>query len=298
MLNYRHLHYFWVVGKEGSFSRAAERLDMAVQTVSTQVRALETQLGHQLLRPAGRGVELTDMGQLVLKRADAIFQAGVELLHEVGQQARDRKLRLSVGLSDGISKLAAHALLEPVLAMPGLHLVCHEGEFEQLLGELVMHQIDLVLAEQPAPSGPSLRLHSERLQRSPVDWLGPRAFVNTRTQAAFPAVLETLPVLLPTGHSMLRTALDLWFEHERLRPNVVGEFEDSALMAVFATRGMGVFPVSRAGERDIGLRTGLRRLGHAETVQEEIYMVYPRRKVPHPALEALLRHTGHQEPVP
>lgn len=277
MLNYRHLYYFWVVGKEGSFSRAAERLDMAVQTVSTQVRSLETQLGHQLLRPAGRGVELTDMGQLVLKRADAIFQAGVELLHEVGQQARDRKLRLSVGLSDGISKLAAHGLLEPVLAMPGLHLVCHEGEFEQ-----------------PAPSGPSLRLHSERLQRSPVDWLGPRALVTARTQAAFPGVLETLPVLLPTGHSMLRTALDLWFEQQRLRPNVVGEFEDSALMAVFATRGMGVFPVSRAGERDIGLRTGLRRLGHAEAVQEEIYMVYPRRKVAHPALEVLLRGAGRQ----
>lgn len=52
MLNFRHLYYFWVVVKEGGFARAAQRLDMAVQTISAQVRELEKSLGHQLLRPA------------------------------------------------------------------------------------------------------------------------------------------------------------------------------------------------------------------------------------------------------
>ena len=76
MLNYRHLHYFWVVTKEGGFTRAAERLDMAVQTISAQVRELEKALGRQLLRPAGRGVELTEAGEAAFARAEEIFQIG------------------------------------------------------------------------------------------------------------------------------------------------------------------------------------------------------------------------------
>jgi len=45
MLNYRHLHYFWMVAKEGGFARAAERMDMAIQTISAQVRELEKNWG-------------------------------------------------------------------------------------------------------------------------------------------------------------------------------------------------------------------------------------------------------------
>jgi LysR family transcriptional regulator, transcriptional activator of nhaA len=76
MLNYRHLHYFWVVTKEGGFARAAERLDMAVQTISAQVRELEKSLGHQLLKPSGRGVALTEAGQAAFARAEEVFQLG------------------------------------------------------------------------------------------------------------------------------------------------------------------------------------------------------------------------------
>ena len=163
MLNYRHLHYFWVVTKEGGFARAAERLDMAVQTISAQVRELEKSLGHQLLKPAGRGVALTEAGQAAFARAEEIFQLGQALPDEVRAAASGKVARLAVGLSDGISKLAAHALLEPVLATSHLRLVCHEGEFEQLLGELALHHLDLVLAGQAAPRNPNLRLVSERL---------------------------------------------------------------------------------------------------------------------------------------
>ena len=130
MLNYRHLYYFWVVAKEGGFARAAARLDMAIQTISTQVRELEKALGHQLLKPAGRSVTMTDAGQAAFARAEEIFQIGQTIPDEVREAASGKVARLAVGLSDGISKLAAHALLQPVLATPALRLVCHEGEFE------------------------------------------------------------------------------------------------------------------------------------------------------------------------
>jgi len=282
MLNYRHLYYFWVVSKEGGFARAAERLDMAIQTISAQVRELEKTLGHQLLKPAGRGVAMTEAGQAAFSRAEEIFQLGQLIPEEVREAANGKVARLAVGLSDGISKLAAHALLSPVLETPALRLLCHEGEFEQLLGELAMHHLDLVLAGQPAPHNPTLRLTSERLVESPVDWYGPSALVQRATVTGFPQSLARLPVLLPTGHSALRPRLDRWFDAQGLRPHIVGEFEDSALLAVFAARGLGVFPVSRFGAADVAMMRGLRLLGHCEGVMEEIHAIRSRRGQHHP----------------
>lgn len=288
MLNYRHLYYFWVVAKEGGFARAAERLDMAIQTISAQVRELEKSLGHQLLKPAGRGVAMTEAGHAAFARAEEIFQLGQAIPDEVREAASGKVARLAIGLSDGISKLAAHALLEPVLATPSLRLVCHEGEVGQLLAELALHHLDLVLAGQEAPRNPNLRLTSERLVESPVDWYGPAAHVRKADVEQFPESLNRLPVLLPTGHSALRPALDRWFEARGLRPRIVGEFEDSALMALFAARGLGVFPVSRLGHSDADLMRGLRLLGRCDEVKEEIHAIRSRRGLHHPLVLQLM----------
>jgi LysR family transcriptional activator of nhaA len=292
MLNYRHLHYFWVVTKEGGFARAAERLGMAVQTVSAQVRELERSLGHQLLKPAGRGVTLTEAGQAAFARAEEIFRLGQGIADEVREAASGKVARLAVGLSDGISKLAAHALLAPVLATPNLRLVCHEGEFEPLLAELALHHLDVVLAGQAAPRNPNLRLTGERLVESPVEWYGPATLVGKTERDRFPQSLNDLPVLLPTGHSALRSTLDHWFEAQGLKPRIVGEFEDSALLAVFAARGLGVFPVSRLGSDDVGLMRGLRLLGRAQGVKEEIHAIRSRRGEHHPLVRQIIACAG------
>ena len=288
MFNYRHLYYFWMVAKEGGFSRAAARLDMAIQTVSAQVRELEKSLGHQLLKPVGRGVGLTEAGEAAFAKAEEIFQIGQTLPQAVAAAGTKRVVKLAVGLSDGISKLAAHALLGPVLATPDLRLVCHEGEFDQLLAEVALHHLDLVLAGQGAPANPSLRLTSDRVVSSPVDWYGPAHLVNPADVADFPQSLQRLPVLLPTGHSVLRKTLDRWFQDQGLQPVVVGEFEDSALMSVFAARGLGVFPVSRLGADGVGLMHGLRQLGRCEDVREEIHAIRNRRGQQHPLVQQVL----------
>jgi LysR family transcriptional activator of nhaA len=128
---------------------------MAVQTISAQVREPEKSSGHQLLKPSGRGVALTEAGQAAFARAEEIFQLGQGLADEVREAASGKLARLAVGFSDGISKLAAHALLAPVLNTPQLRLVCHEGEVEELLAELALHHLDVVLAGQPAPRNPT-----------------------------------------------------------------------------------------------------------------------------------------------
>ncbi|OGB11292.1 MAG: LysR family transcriptional regulator [Burkholderiales bacterium RIFCSPHIGHO2_12_FULL_65_48] len=288
MLNYRHLYYFWMVAKEGGFARAADRLNMAVQTISAQVRDLEKALGHQLLKPSGRGVALTDAGQAAFTRAEEIFQLGQHIEEEVREAATARVARLSVGLSDGISKLAAHALLEPVLATPHLRLVCHEGESDELLSELALHQLDVVLAGQAAPRNPHQRLTSQRIARSALQWYGPASLVKKQVRDRFPQSLRDFPVLLPTHHAPLRATLDAWFQDVGVQPRVVGEFEDSALLAVFAARGLGVFPVSRLGAQDVGLVRGLRLLGECPQLFEEVHAIWSRRGQHHPLVRQMV----------
>jgi LysR family transcriptional activator of nhaA len=277
MLNYRHLYYFWIVVKEGGFARAAERLDMAVQTISAQVRELERSIGRQLLKPAGRGVTMTEAGETAFNRAEQIFQLGEALLDEMREAGGEGVARLAVGLSDGISKLAAHALLAPVLGTPSLRLLCHEGEHAELMSELALHRLDLVLACQPAPHNADLRVLSQRLAGSPVDWYGPTDIVRKSARAGFPQCIADVPVLLPTRHAALRARLDRWFDAQGIRPRIVGEFEDSALMAVFAARGLGVFPLAELGAEDLSLLRGLRWLGRADGVIEEIHAIRSRR---------------------
>lgn len=287
-LNFRHLYYFWVVAKEGGFARAAERLDMAIQTISAQVKALEQDLGHQLLKPAGRGVTVTEVGQAVLVRAEEIFQLGQLIPEEAAAAASGQIARLVVGLSDGLSKLAAHVLLKPVLDTPSLKLVCHEGEVDDLLAELALHRLDLVLACQAPANNSSLRLSSERLMVSRVDWYGPTSMVHKAQVDAFPASLGDLPLLLPTAHAAMRARIDRWLEANRITPRIVAEFEDSALLSLFAAQGLGVFPVTALGATDLGAMRGLRLLGQSEDLHDEIHAIRSRRGLHHPLVLQIL----------
>jgi len=287
-LNYRHLYYFWVVAKEGGFARAAERLDMAIQTISAQVKALEQQLGHQLLKPAGRGVAVTDAGQAVLARAEEIFQLGELIPEEAAAAASGQAARLVVGLSDGLSKLAAHVLLKPILDTPSLKLVCHEGEVDELLAELALHRLDLVLACQAPSQNSNLRLSSERVMVSRVDWYGPSSLIQPAHIERFPNSLSELPVLLPTAHAALRGRIDRWLEAQRIMPRVVGEFEDSALLSLFGAQGLGVFPVTAVGATDLDAMRGLSLLGRSDNLFEEIHAIRSRRGLHHPLVQRVL----------
>lgn len=287
-MNYRHLYYFWVVTKEGGFARAAERLGMAVQTISAQVKALEQDLGHQLLKQVGRRVALTDAGLAVFARAETIFQLGETIPEAAAQAALAPVVRFAVGISDGLSKLATHALLQPILGTPTLKLVCHEGEVEELMAELALHRLDLVLVGQPPAQNSSLRLSSDRIMVSPVDWYGPASLVRKSHTDAFPSCLAELPVLLPTPHSALRGHIDRWFEAQQITPRTVGEFEDSALLSLFAAQGMGVFPAAALGADAMAASLRLRLLGRSEGLHEEIYALRSRRGLHHPLVLKIL----------
>lgn len=286
-LNYKHLYYFWVTAKEGGMSHAAARLGMAVQTVSAQVRALEQSLGHALFKPAGRGLALTDAGQAALPLAEQIFQLGEQLHSTVRDAATHTRMRLAVGISDGLPKLAVRDLLHPVLAEPSLHLLCHEDEFEDLLGDLALHRLDVVLSDRAALPNPNLRLYSHPMGHSPLGWYAPAQWI-AQARDGFPHNLATLPVLLPTDHAAVRPRIDHWFERQGVTPHVIGEFEDSALLSTFGASGMGVFPAPDRMRDTLVQRYGVEWFADCDGVQEHFFAIGTERKVQHPLVKRLL----------
>lgn len=287
LFSYRHLYYFWVVAKEGGMVRAAERLGMAVQTVSTQVRELERSLGFALLKPAGRGLALTEAGLATMLQAEQIFQLGEQLPAALREATGSPAVRLTLGVSDALPKLAVRLLMQPVMQAPGLRLLCHEDSFDDLLGDLALHRLDVVLADRPAPANPNLKVYSHSLGSSLLAWYAPPAWQAAARQD-FPHSLASVPVLLPTGHAAVRTALDLWFERLGIRPNIVGEFEDSALLKTFGASGMGVFPAAELVHDELTSRYGVERVGACEDVAEHFYAIAAHKKVLHPLVRMLL----------
>lgn len=289
--NYKHLYYFWVVAKEGGISRAADKLDMAIQTVSAQVRELERSLGYALLKPAGRGLVLTEAGLAAMRQADLIFQLGENLPAQVRDAVSAPTVRLAVGICDSLPKLVVHRLLLPVITEPHLRLMCHEGELEDLLGDLALHRLDVVLSDRPAPSNPNIKLYTHALGATAIAWYGTAAMAQA-AGGDFPRNLVNVPVLLPTAHTAMRARLDQWFELQSIKPRIVGEFEDSALLKTFGASGMGVFPAAEWVHDDLLSHYAVQRLGPCEGVTEHFFAIGTEKKVQHPLVQRLLT-TAH-----
>ncbi len=286
-LNYHHLLYFWTVAREGSISAASRKLRLAQPTVSGQIRALEDAMGEKLLERTGRKVELTEVGRVVYRYADEIFSLGRELMDTLKGRPTGRPQRLVVGISDGVPKLIAYRLLEPALRMPGpVRLVCQEDRPDRLLAELALHNFDLVLSDAPVGAGTNVRAFSHLLGETSVTlFAAPK--LAARLRRKFPASLDGAPVLMPVEQSPLHRSLAQWFEANGVRPEVVAEIQDSALLKAFGQGGAGAFPGPTAIEREIEAQYGVEAVGRIEDVRERFYALSVERRIKHPAVLAI-----------
>jgi LysR family transcriptional activator of nhaA len=293
-MNFRHLYYFWVVAKEGSVTRAAERLDLAIQTVSAQLSQLELAVGRALFKPQGRRLVLTEAGQVALRYADQIFLLGEQLQEALCDVEAEPVLRLTVGISDSLPKLIASRLLDAVFAMPQrVRLICYEEQFESLLGKLSVHKLDVMLTDRPVPPGSSLRVFSHLLGETQISLFAVPALAE-RYRHGFPASLNGAPLLLPTRNNAIRGRIDHWLEANDVRPELIGEFDDNALLHTFGRGGRGLFPAPSVLEQDVLEQFGAVPVGPMPQVREQIYAISNERKIQHPAIEAILSamHTG------
>jgi len=286
-LNYHHLLYFWTVVREGGVSKAAQALRLSQPTVSAQVRLLEEALGERLLERQGRGVILTDAGRLVFRHADEIFGIGREMVETLKGRPTGRAPRLTVGVANAVPKLIAHRLLQP--ATEGgepVHITCREGEPDRLVAELAAHALDVVLSDTPAAPHLRVKVFNHLLGESGTTFFA-RAPLASKLRRRFPGSLDLAPLLLPTPATALRRALDQWLEAARLRPQIVGEFDDTALMKIFGETGRAVFPAPTVIEKDVCRRYGVSVVGRAPQVRERFYAISAERRVKHPAVLAV-----------
>jgi LysR family transcriptional activator of nhaA len=242
-MNFKHLHYFWVAAKAGGVVRAGEQLHTTPQTLSSQIKLLEERLGRHLFRKSGRKLELTDDGRVALRYADEIFALGNELQAAMRDRRRSgtQVLEFRVGIEDAVAKSVAYRLLEPALALPEpVRLICTEGRFSELMAQLALHRMDLVIADEPLSNRLSVKAFNHALGSSPMSFFAAPALAATLS-GPFPQCLNGAPMLIPGASSTIRPQFEAWLQQQRLRPRVVGEFDDGALMKAFGREGRGVF---------------------------------------------------------
>jgi LysR family transcriptional activator of nhaA len=286
-LNYHHLFYFWTVVREGSVTAACRRLKLAQPTISGQLRTLEKAFGQPLFARSGRRIVPTDFGKMVASYAEEIFTTGQELMDAVRHGRLDRPMRFVVGVADVVPKLVSWSVLEPVLHMEReVQLVAQEGKPDQLMAALALHDIDLVISDRPLARDVRVKAYNHVLGSSPVAFFAPSASAS-RYRKAFPKSLDGAPMLLPTANTAVRTALDQWLEREGLRPLVVAEFEDSALMKVFGQAGHGIFLAPEIMAAEVERKYRCRRIGMVPELTEEFFAISLERRVTHPAVLAI-----------
>jgi LysR family transcriptional activator of nhaA len=234
----------------------------------------------------GRSLVLTDAGRDVLRYADEIFSLGHELLDTV-RGRRKGSIRFVVGIADVLPKLIAYRLLQPVLALPEpVRVICREDKAERLLIELAAHSFDLVLTDVPAAPTLRLKVFSHELGECSVSFCATPKLAR-RHRRGFPRSLDAAPLVLPTDNTALRGSLNRWFEEQAIRPQVMGEFEDSALLKVFAQAGVGIFPIPTAIEIDVRKQYGVQLVGRVDALRERFYAVSLERRLRHPAVVAI-----------
>lgn len=286
-LNYKHLRYFWAVAKSGSIARAGEQLNLTPQSISGQLRELEESFGVDLFRRAGRGLELTESGRRILSYAEEIFALGNELLEVVRDHSAEKKLPFVVGISESVPKSVAYRLVEPALRLKEpIQLICRESRLTALLGELAVHQLDMVIADRPMPANLNVRGYSHLLGESDLSVFGTPALVATLS-GRFPASLNGMPFLIPGEDVAIRPRLEQWFETLKLHPRIVGEFDDSALLKAFGQAGAGIFVAPTAIADYVCTQYRVCAIGRIETIKEQYFAITTERRLTHPAIVAI-----------
>lgn len=286
-LNYSHLFYFWTVAREGSIAKASKLLHLTPQTISGQLKLLEDSIGEPLFHRIGRGLVLSESGLVVNQYAEEIFSLGAELASRVRDKSTSNPLTLNVGIVNSIPKLIAYRLLSPVLNMENaLRVVCYEGDLEDLLGDLSVHQLDIILSDRPLPRGLGVKAFTHPLIKSSVSFFCHVSQVDNYS-GDFPESIRGAPVLLPLPSNPLRRQLDEWFTKNNVVPKVIAEFDDSALLKAFGNAAIGLFPAPDAIFEEIESMYEVKKIGIIPKISESYYALSSERKVTHPAVSVI-----------
>jgi LysR family transcriptional activator of nhaA len=217
-----------------------------------------------------------------------IFTLGQQLMNALEHTPGERPMRLAVGVVDVIPKPVARRLLKPAMQMDqAIRLTCHEDKGDRLLADLSARRLDVVISDGPIGAGHAFEGHNHLLGECGMSFFAAPEIAR-KYRRNFPKSLDGAPMLLPSSHTSVRRALDLWLDSLRIYPVVVADFDDGALMSSFGQDGCGIFPVPSIVEKRIQREMGVRLVGRTDQVMERFYAVSLDEKPKHPAVLAIL----------
>lgn len=287
-MNFKHLHYFWVAAKAGGIVRAGEQLHITPQTLSGQIKLLEQSLGLALFRKSGRQLELTEEGRLVLGYAEQIFAMGSDMENAL-RKARDRQsvLEFRVGVTDSFAKAVVYRLLEPALSIARpVRLICSEGKFPDLLGQLGLNRIDMLLSDEPMTSRFNIKAFNHRLGSTSMSFFCAPA-LRASLRGPFPQCLNGAPMLIMGPAASIRKPLESWLDRNQIRPKIVGEFDDLPLMKNFGREACGVFMSASVLDAETIAQYGVEVIGHTDELIEHFFGISVERRITHPCVAAI-----------
>lgn len=289
-LNYHHLRYFLAVATEGGIKRASDRLHVSPPTLSAQVRELEGYLGAPLFRREGKSMRLNDTGRVVKRYAERIFGFGDEMVEVVRRGEPGGIETVHVGIVDSVPKLLASRILSRAWAeLPGLRALVREGLPGELFPALAAHQLDIVIATEPAPASLKTVLFSRKCGRFDVHLVAAPALAKRfRPKAG----LTGFPLLVPTREFPLRREMERWWADEGIRPDIRAELDDSAAMRELAAAGVGAAPVLGPVLDDVSRRYGLVKLPVRTGLHEELFVITAERQFSHSGQRVIARLAG------
>lgn len=291
-LNYHHLHYFWAVAKEGSLTRAAQKLHVSQSALSTQIRQLEATLGQSLFVRAARALHLTEAGRIALGYADSIFSAGQELVAVVRERLAPNRQALRIGAVATLSRNFQDNLLRPLLSRDDVELALHSGSLAELLARLRVHTLDLVLSNRRVVATADDPWRCRRIAKQPVSLVGRPQ--KKRVAFRFPDDLDRKALLLPGRDSDVRAGFDLLCSQLGIRYRLLAEVDDMALLRLLARDSAGIALVPSVVVQD-ELRSGLlQEYCTVPDLHESFYAITVQRRFAPPLLKELLARTADE----
>lgn len=288
-LNYHHLYYFQAIATHGSIVKAAETIHITPQTLSAQLNLLEQQLGYPLFDRKGKRLLLNDMGRITLSYANEIFSLGNELINSLKQQSNLGLSKFSIGVTDVIAKVFSFDFLKSVYAMDeSIKLICKETSVDGLLGELATNKVDAVLSDKPLASGATLKAYSHLVGKSGLSFFAHKNLAQTLVKA-FPQSLNNQPFFTAGQGSSQRHNVLLWFTQLGISPNILGEFDDSALTKYFGQAGYGVFCAPSIINEHVQEQFNVMLIGETTDITEHYYLISTEQKIKHPVIKHMLK---------
>lgn len=285
ILNYHHLRYFWIIAREGSMARAAERLNVSPSSLSVQLKALEDQLGQKLFDRMGRTLQITEAGRIAVEYAGSVFKSGDELVEALSGLRSGRQL-LRIGAAATLSRNFQISFLRPLVGSSNVELVLHTGLFADLLEQLDAHKLDIVLANNPAPPDRNTNFANTLIDEQNVSLVSRRD--SSLPRFRFPKGLADIPIVLPGRGSNLRSSFDALMAESRIQPIIAAEVDDMAMLRLMAreTSGLTLVPsIVVVDELKAKLLVERTRL---PSLREQFYAVTQRRRFPNPLVARLL----------